>query len=201
MNFKLIDNFIEHALTRIARMKMRLKNHVNEVLCLMISLKKFDLIFDMFWIKEYDVNIEKNNRALIFKSKHCLHHCLSNQQSSKILNKTSLNKRFKLKFFKKLFSHRKKIDVNCDAIFAKIFMMITARNDHEVVVLWLQHFKQLKKLKKTNQCFVYSNLTTNFSIISTNDYEKFFVKYSKTFITKEKLKKRISKKFHKYIDV
>ena len=48
INFKLIDNFIEHALTKITIIKIRLRNHVNEILCLITSLKKFDLILDMF---------------------------------------------------------------------------------------------------------------------------------------------------------
>ena len=135
INLKLIDNFIEHILTKITIIKICLKNHVNEILYLIISLNKFDVIFDMFWIKKHDVNIEKNNRVFMFKSKYCLHYCLSNQQSSQILNKTSFNERFKLKFFKKLLFYRKKTNVNYNAISTKIFIIIITKNNYEIVVL------------------------------------------------------------------
>ena len=48
INFKLINNFIEHALTKIIIIKVRLSNYVNEILCLIALLKKFDVILNMF---------------------------------------------------------------------------------------------------------------------------------------------------------
>ena len=47
VNLKLIDDFIEHALTRMIMIKVRLEDHVNEMLCLVTSLGKFDLILEM----------------------------------------------------------------------------------------------------------------------------------------------------------
>ena len=46
----------------------------------------------------------------------------------------------------------------------------------------------------------YNNFTTNLSTISTNDYDKFFVKHNKIFITIKKFKNQMLWKFHKYID-
>ena len=48
INLKLINNFIEHALTRIIIIKIRLRNYVKKILCLITSLNKFDLIFGIF---------------------------------------------------------------------------------------------------------------------------------------------------------
>ena len=136
INFKLINNFIEHALTKIIIIKIRLKNYVKKISCLITSLNKFDLILDMFWVKKHNVNIEKNNCSLLFKLKHCLYYCISNQQSLKVFNKTLLKNRFKFKLFKKLSSYRKKIDVNCNVVSIEVFIIITTRNDYEIIVLW-----------------------------------------------------------------
>ena len=135
INFKLINNFIEHTLTRIIIIKIYLKNYVKKVLCLIILLNKFDLIFDIFWIKKHNVNIKKNNCSLLFKSKHCLYYCISNQQSLKVFNKTLLKSRFKFKLFKKLFFYRKKIDVNCDVVLIEVFIIIITKNNYKIIVL------------------------------------------------------------------
>ena len=47
INLKLIDNFIEYTLTKIIIIKIRLNNYVNKILCLIISLKKFDVILNI----------------------------------------------------------------------------------------------------------------------------------------------------------
>ena len=195
INFKLIDNFIEHALTKIIIIKIRLRNYVKKNLCLITSLNKFDLIFDMFWMKKHNVNIEKNNCSLLFKSKHCLHYYILNQQSLKVFNKTLSKNCFKLKLLKKLFSYRKKINVNYNVVSIEIFIIITTKNDYKIIVLWFQHFEQLKKSKEIDKYITYNNLTTKLSTISTNNYEKFFVKHSKIFLIIEKLKKKNTRRF------
>ena len=47
INLKLIDDFIEYTLTKIIIIKIRLNDYVNKTLCLIVSLKKFDVILNM----------------------------------------------------------------------------------------------------------------------------------------------------------
>ena len=201
INLKLANNLTKHALTRMIWIKMNLKDHVNEILCLITSLSKFDIIFDMLWVKKHEMNIEEDNKSLLFKTKRCLHQCISSTQFLRVFNKTSLEKRKRSKFSKETSLNHKKKKTNCDAISVEVFMIMISRKNHEVVVLWSQHFEQLKRSKETNRYLIYNNMTTNFFVISANDYEKFFVKHNKTFSIVEDLKRKMSKKFHKYIDV
>ena len=98
-------------------------------------------------------------------------------------------------------SRRKKFDNNCKTISIEVFIIITKRTNYDVVVLWFQHFEQLNKSKKIDKYLNYNNITTNFSTISIDDYEKFFVKHKKTLIIIKKLKQKMFKKFHEYINV
>ena len=59
VNLKLVDDFTKHALTQITSIKIQLKNHVDEILYLITSLNKFDIIFKMFWMKKHKINIKK----------------------------------------------------------------------------------------------------------------------------------------------
>lgn len=201
VNLRLADNSTEHALTRMAMIKIRLGDHVEEVPCLVTPLGKFDLILGMPWVEEHGVSIEGDNRSLLFKSEHCLHHCISSQQPSRVPSKTPPEGRPKLKPPRELSPHRKKTDANCDAVSAEVFMIMAARDDHEVVVLWPQHFEQLERPEETDKYMAYSNLTAELSAISADDYEKFFAKHSKAPLTIEELKKRVPEDFHEYIDV
>ena len=47
INFKLIDEFTKHALIKMTIIKIRLRNHMRKVFCLMTSLNKFDVILSM----------------------------------------------------------------------------------------------------------------------------------------------------------
>ena len=201
INFKLIDEFTKHALIKMTIIKIRLKNHVKKMFCLITSLNKFDVIFDMFWIEKHDVNIQDHDRSFIFQFEKCMQQCISNKQLFKIFNRTSSNDRSRFKSLKKLSSHRKKTNVNCAVVSIEVFMIMTTKKDHEIVVLWFQHFEQLNKFEEIDKYLTYSNLIVNFSTISANDYEKFFVKHNKISLTIKKLKKKISEKFHKYVDV
>ena len=47
INFKLTNNSIEHTLTKIAIIKIRLKKYIKKTLCLIILLNKFDVILNI----------------------------------------------------------------------------------------------------------------------------------------------------------
>ena len=134
VNLKLIDDFIEHALTRMIIIKVRLKNHVNEMLCFVTSLNKFDLILKMSWMKEHDVSINKNNKFLTFRSNICLHRCLFSNRSSKMLNKIRSRSRSKFKSHERTFFDYEKNN-ECVVVSTKIFLMMIERKNHDVVIL------------------------------------------------------------------
>ena len=98
-------------------------------------------------------------------------------------------------------SRYKKFDNNCKTISIEIFVIMTKRTNHDVVVLWFQHFEQLNKSKKIDKYLNYNSITANFSRISIDDYEKFFVKHKKASVIIKKLKQKMFKEFHEYINV
>ena len=200
INLKLADDSTEHALTRMAIIKVRLGEHVNETLCLVAPLGNFDVILGMPWIEEHGVNIDGDDRSLLFRSERCMHNCLPNRQPHKVLSKTRPG-RPKPKPPERASSRRKTRNTECEAISAEVFLIMAKRSDHEVVVMWPKHFEQLEQPEETDKYLAYSNLTADLSAISADDYEKFFAKHSKAPITVKELKKKIPKEFHEYIDV
>ena len=134
VNLRLTNNFIEHALTRITIIKIHLKNYINEILCLITFLNKFDVILKILWIKKHKVVINDNNRFLIFCFEMCIHNCLINKRLIKILNKTFSKKRFKSKFFKQ-FSPYCENNSEYKTIFTKIFVIIIEKENHKIIVI------------------------------------------------------------------
>ena len=86
-------------------------------------------------MKKHDVNIDKNDRVLLFKFEKCQHKCFSNKRFQKIFNKTSSQKRRKFKFFKKKSFRQTKTKNDCEKILIEIFHIMIMKNDHEIIVM------------------------------------------------------------------
>ena len=151
-------------------------------------------------MKKHGVSINENNRFLTFRSDICLHRCLFSNRSSKVFNRTRSRSRSKFKSYERTSFDCEK-DNECAVVSAEVFLIMIERKNHDVVILWFKHFEQLNQFEKIDKYLAYSNVIADLSVISTDDYEKFFVKHDRPFVTMNELKQRISKEFHRYVDV
>ena len=189
IKLRLIDDKFVLNIIRMIRMKFQLKKHVNEIWCLITTLKKFDLILNMSWLKQHSMNISCENKSIIFASDHYLENCIHNYQSTIVY---SLD-------IKKSSDSRSSTDANIVEITATAFMKMTTQDKNQVIAMWLEHFEMLDRLKKQNKYMLASPFAVNIAAISAEDFEKFFNKADRIPLIEEQLKKRISMKFHKYV--
>ena len=191
IRLRLVDDKFVLNIIRMARVKFQLKKHVNEVWCLITTLGKFDLILNMFWLKQHSVNISCENKSIIFAFDHCLENCIHNYQSTTIYSvdiKRSSNK-------------RSFIDANIAEITITAFMKMATQNKNQIIAMWPKHFEMLNRSKKQDKYMLASSFAINIAIISVEDFERFFNKTDKISLTEKQLKKRIFMKFHKYVNI
>ena len=200
VNLKLADNSSEHTLTQMAQVNFQLGDHAEELWCLVTPLGKFDIIVGMPWLQDHGVSIDGDDRSLLFKSERCLHQCLSLPIEHRVLSKTRPQRRPREKPSRELSPHKKKEHGECEMVSAEAFMLMTQREENELVVMWPKHFEQLDLPEETDKFLAYSNLTADLSAISADDFDKFFAKSKKAPITVEQLRHRVPSEFHDYID-
>ena len=191
IKLRLVDNNLTFNITRMTLMKFQLKNHVIELWCLIISLKKFDLILDMSWLKQHDSHVFFKKKFLTFNSNYCLKHCIYNYKFTTIYNK-------KIKKFLEFKSPINQTDIA--EITITVFTKMTTKKKNNVMMMWSKHFEQLNRFEKKDRYLLINNLIANITIISTNDYHKFFNKIAKKSIIKKKLRTRMLECFHRYIN-
>ena len=161
---------------------------------MIISLRKFELIRDMFWIKHHDVQIFDKSRSLIFNFDDCLRNCLHEHRSTTIFNKETRSRDRKIS---QIFDSNDDVDVVEITTFA--FMKMIENDKNQVIAMWSKHFDMLNRSKELNKYVIKNTLTTNVVAIIVEDYEKFMIKIKKNSLIVEQLLRRVFKCFHKYI--
>ena len=130
-NDKLILNIIH-----MTQLTFSLNDHIDTCWCLITNLNKYDIIVNMFWLQKHDSQISFALRSLTFNFNYCMIHCLFNQCFIIIYNDDTSKKHHN--FFDKL----KKHDNICE-IFAYVFNRMINRKNHDLIVMWSEHFKML----------------------------------------------------------
>ena len=126
IKFRLTNVKQTSRITQMIQIKFQLSDHVNEFWYFVTILKKFDIILNMFWIKQYKMNIDCQARFINFKFDYCLKNCIHNYQSIVIYNK-------KIKtFFAKQWLFSK---INIAMIIISIFMKMIAKQKNFVCVI------------------------------------------------------------------
>ena len=192
IRLRLIDDAIALNITRLTQVKMQLKNHVEKLWCMINVLKFFDLITSWSWATQHEIIISSKKNVLIFDFEKCLRDCNFHHRSIIVHVREKRRKNF--------INSTIDVDANITKISISIFMKMIDRNKNQIIAMWLEHFKQLKKSKKIDKYFLFNSFIFNIAIINANDYEKFFNNIKKILITKKQLKKRIFQKFHEYLN-
>ena len=144
---------------------------------LIIFLRKFDVILNMPWIKNHDVIIDEDDRFLLFKFNFCLINYLAFDLFNRVFNRTQFKNRLKKIFFKDIFSHWKKNDDKYKDVNAKMFFTIIEKENHEIVIMWFQHFDMLNQSKNNDRYTMFNNFIVDFFVIFVDDFDKFFAKH------------------------
>ena len=217
MKLRLANNETTHQITRMTQIKIQLKNHLEKFWCMIALIDKFDVILNMFWLKQHDVHIRCKSWFLLFDSKYCLINCLINNRLFVIYNcerksknsiafatSTSSNISIlkELNSFDVLKNSNKhmKSQVYIVEIFVFAFMKMTFNDKNQIIIMWSKHFQMLKQFEKNDKYLLLNVFIIDIVVINVQNYEKFFNKIKKTFITIDQLKQKVFKKSHKYIN-
>ena len=82
IQFKLIDNDTIHQFTHMIQIKIQLNEHFEKFWCFFASINRFEVILNMWWLKNHDVHIKCENDSLFFEFEYCLNNCLINNRFS-----------------------------------------------------------------------------------------------------------------------
>ena len=115
-------------------------------------------------------------------------HCLLNQCFIIIYNDDTSKKHHNS------FDKLKKHDDICE-IFAYVFNRMINRKNHDLIVMWSEHFEMLNQSESDDQYLCVIMINDVIAIIAKN-YEKFFVKNQKAFWIINELKKRLLEHYH-----
>ena len=193
VQLKLIDNDTTHQLTHMTQVKIQLNEHLEKFWCFIASINRFEIILDMSWLKNHDVHIECENRSLFFEFEYCLNNCLIN-------NRLSIAYECEIK--STIIDSFKTLDTKTSIAKISIvaFMKMTFSDKNQIIAMWSKHFAMLNQSTENDAYLLLSAFTINIAAVSVQNYEKFFNKTKRKFVTMKKLKKRISENFHKYLN-
>ena len=137
INFIMINDDKVYRFTRIVQIKFILSDHIDELWCLMISLKKYDIIMSMSWVKNHEILINDRNRILIFQFDECIINCIHNHRSTKIFNKTLSKHRLKKSFDKFSKKTTKNINIaNITKITIFVFFKMIDQKKNQIIIMW-----------------------------------------------------------------
>ena len=119
--------------------------------------------------------------------------CLFNKCFIVIYNNDALKKSYK--FFNK---HKKYDDIY--EIFVYAFNQMINKKNHNLIIMWSKHFELLNQSKSDDQYLCVIMMNEIIAII-TKDYEKFFIKNNKLFLTIDELKKRLPEHYYDRIKI
>ena len=193
IQFKLIDNDTTHQFTHMTQVKIQLNEHFEKFWCFIASINRFEIILNMSWLENHDVHIKCENRSLFFEFEYCLNNCLINNRFSiayKCEIKSTIIDSFKILDTK----------TNIAEISIVAFMKMIFSDRNQIIVMWSKHFVMLNQSTENDAYLLLNAFIINITAMNAQNYEKFFNKTKRKFVTMKKLKKRISEKFHKYLN-
>ena len=193
IQFKLIDNDTTHQFTHMTQIKIQLNEHLEKFWCFIASINRFKIILNISWLKNHDVHIKCENHSLLFASKNCLNNCVINNRFS-IAYECEIKSTIIDSF--KIFDTKK----NIAEISIVTFMKMIFDDKNQIIIMWSKHLAMLNQSTENDAYLLLNAFTINITTINAQNYEKFFNKIKRKLVTIKKLKKRISKKFHKYLN-
>lgn len=186
---RLADNKLAPNITHMARLKLVLGGHIDELWCLVTSLGKFDIILGMPWMELHDPKLSFAERSLTFNSDHCRANCLLQHQDSTIHSEPMRR------------SKSRKVSGTSDIaeISTYAFVRMSEREDNQTYAMWPEDFERLENESTSNT--QPPGFTADVAAITPEDYEKFFHKLRKNPITIEELRTKVPRAYHKWINV
>ena len=151
------------------------------------TLGNFDLILGILWLEQHDLIILFKNRSLTFKSDYCITHCLLRHKPTIVHSKGNS-------------ARSSNPDHDIAEISAYAFTKISENPINQIIAMWPKHFEQLIQLKKKDKQMLINVFTIDITVISVDDYEKFFNKLKKLPLSRERLKELIPQQYYEYID-
>ena len=193
IQFKLIDNDTTHQFTHMTQVKIQLNEHLEKFWCFIASINRFEIILNMSWLENYDVHIECENRSLLFEFEYCLNNCLIN-------NRFSIAYECEIK--SKIIDSFKILDTktNIAEISIVTFIKMIFNDKNQIIIMWSEHFAMLNQSTKNDAYLLLNAFIINIAAMNVQNYEKFFNKTKRKLVTMKKLKKKVSEKFHIYLN-
>ena len=123
---------------------------------------------------------------MLFNSNYC---CVNCNSFFEIISIIEFESRLRKKIFKKQFSNIKSIknhDINHFSTYS--FLKMARKKNHEVVVMWFEHFETFNKFVEQNKYLLINIFINKIAIIIVENYEKFFNKLRKKLMSRKKLR-------------
>ena len=184
---KLADGHFAKNITQMARVSLTLKEHIEELWCLVTPLGRFDLIMGMPWLELHDPRMSFKRRSITFDSDHCTSNCLSHHRPVTLFSKRSMIAESE--------TPPSTLDTDIAEISAYAYLKMSEDERNQVTAMWPEHFEQLDQ-GISNFAF-----TTDVAAVTPEDYEKFFQKMRKEPMTLEQLRHKVPKEYHSWIGV
>ena len=147
----------------------------------------------MFWLKKHNSNINYVDCVMLFNSNYC---CVNCNSFFKIISIIEFKSRLRKKNFKKQFSNIKSIknyDINHFSTYS--FLKMIRKKNYEIIVMWFKHFETFNKFVEQNKYFLINIFINKIAIIIVENYEKFFNKFRKKFMSRKKFRIYFFEKF------
>ena len=193
IKFKLTNDKLVSNIIYMIQIIFSLNSHIDICWCLMTDLSKYNIILSMFWLQKHDFQASFVHRSLTFNFDHCMINCLFNECFIVIYSDDASKKQHKFSD-----KHKKYDDIY--EIFAYAFNQMINKKNHDLIVMWSEHFELLNQSKSDDRylCVIMIN---EIIAITAEDYEKFFVKNNKFFLTIDELKKRLLEHYYDRVKI
>ena len=163
VKLRLVNNNIAETISYIVRIILSFKDYLEELYYLITLLAKFDIILRILQIELYNPYISFKDKSYIFNLNYYISECLRyyrliiiRSPSIKALNPLSI-------------SSAKYRDIVKISIY--IFIKLAERKGNQIIVLWPEDFKRLKKNLDNKRK---SDFTIDMIVISSKNYKKFY---------------------------
>ncbi len=187
LRLRLANGTMGGNITHVARTILAFGDHIEELLCLVTPLAKFDIILGMPWLELHDPQMSFKQRTCTFNSDHCMTNCLKHRKHSVVYSRGA-----KAPPMPSNSSHRDIAEISAYA-----FLKMAERKENQVVAMMPEDFERLDREKDE----IGPGFTADVAAISPDDYAKFFQKMRKKPMTKEELMQKVPTTYHPWIDV
>lgn len=192
---RLADGKLAPEVTHMAQVSFELNAHIDYSWALVADIGRFDMILGMPWLEQHDPTPSFRDRSLTFQSDHCMTHCLHNMCPTTVVSHPGSKSNDQGQKQKSSVTDEHDID----RLSAEAFTIMASRKNHEVNVMYPEHFELLQQPASEDKYIVGTPLCADVFAISNDDYEKFFAKLKKDPISRAKLKKMIPDLYHEFV--